>query len=158
MSGDYPLIESEWTEQRPNLPDRSDFFESDDDLDGRYAWKHFGNLNLAQAYERFCENPHFYQEDFMSMGGKAFAFYFPVIERYLFECTPKDDYDCKAWIIAEGIKIQLKSSTADAIKPLCERLLSLTGHVLSKLEPLEPDERARVQQAWTELKSMLEDH
>jgi len=153
--GTYALKESDWTEKPLNLPKRSDFFVSEDDLDGRTAWEHFGQLNLPQAYERFCEHPMHYQEDFMFMGGKAFAFYFPVIERYLFECSPTDEDDCEAWIIAEGIKIQLNSPTAEAVRPLRDRLLSLADHVLSKLDQLTATEQARVQDAWAELKSAL---
>ncbi len=76
----YPLNESERSEKSANPPEPSDFFVSEDDLDCRTAWENFGGLNLPQAYDRFCKNPHYYQEDFMFMGGKAFAYYFPVIE------------------------------------------------------------------------------
>jgi len=151
----YPLRPSEWIEQPHILPDQSDFFTSENDLDSKTAWKNFGFLNLPQAYDRFCENPHYYQEDFMFMGGKAFAFYYPVIERYLFECSPTDEDDCEAWIIAQGIRIQLKSLTAETVKPLRDRLLSLAEHVLSKLDQLTVTERANVHDAWVELKSAL---
>jgi len=156
MAGIYLMDEAEWADKRANLPKYSDFDPYGDGGDAMYAWDNFGRLSVPQAYARFCENPLDYQEDFMFTGGKAFAFYFPVIERYLFECTPTADDDCQLWIIGEGIKLQLKWPTASEVLPLRQRLLGLAEHVLSKLDDLEPDNEARVRKAWTELKCTLE--
>ena len=61
----------------------SDFDPVGGDLDAQYAWKNFGELTLKQAYDLFLTNPIHYQEDFMFMGGTAFDYYFPVIDRYI---------------------------------------------------------------------------
>src|SRR5262245_51618579 len=88
----------------PMLPQKQDFVVSANDLDGRCAWENFGGLTLEEANKKFRENPLIYQEDFMFMGGKAFAFYFPVIESFLRE-TPAglDSEETQAWILAKCI-------------------------------------------------------
>ena len=76
-------------------------------LDGQHAWKQFGGLTVDEAYSKFCENPDFYQEDFMFMGPKAFLFYFPVIEKYIKTVKPGDDLDdCCFWIIGCAMESQ----------------------------------------------------
>jgi hypothetical protein len=45
-------------------------------------------LSLPQAYAWFCENPLRYEEDFLFMGGNAFAFLFPVSPRFLTRASP----------------------------------------------------------------------
>src|SRR5687767_9278711 len=103
--------------QRPPapLPSEEDFEAVGRDacLDAKTAWEHFGGLSLAEAYELFIDNPVNYQEDFMWMGTVAFAYYFPVLDRYLREVVPTDeDDDCYGWIIGEGVKMQFATSTA----------------------------------------------
>jgi hypothetical protein len=76
-----------------SLPTESDFLEDHGCLDAQCAWKNFGGLTLDQAYERFCDNPLHYQEDFMFMGEPAFTFYFPVLDRYVREGIRDRDED-----------------------------------------------------------------
>ncbi|MEM9646820.1 MAG: hypothetical protein AAF989_17650, partial [Planctomycetota bacterium] len=73
------------------LPSEHDFDPHQGDLDAQYAWKHFGALTLEEAFRRFRENPEIYQEDFMHMGGRAFAFYFPVLDCFLRETVVLPD-------------------------------------------------------------------
>ncbi|MBL8820867.1 MAG: hypothetical protein JNL96_20010 [Planctomycetaceae bacterium] len=75
----------ERTEKTPEipLPTEADFDPYGGDLDAQCAWRNFGGLTLDEATNKFRERPEIYQEDFMFMGGKAFAFYFPVVEAYL---------------------------------------------------------------------------
>ena len=97
------------------LPTKEDFNPwGPDNLDAEHAWQCFGNLTLDEAHARFCECPELYHEDFMFMGGKAYAFYFPVIERFLYEVTEVADVpdDREAWILACGIQKQLRVDTA----------------------------------------------
>ncbi|MEM7232007.1 MAG: hypothetical protein AAF517_07535, partial [Planctomycetota bacterium] len=65
------------------LPTQADFDPWDGDLDAGHAWKEFGGLSVDEALAKFLENPGYHQESFMFMGGVAFAFYFPVVDRYL---------------------------------------------------------------------------
>lgn len=65
------------------------------------AWEHFGGLSLEEAYEQFCARPDIHQEDFMFMGCTAFRYYYPVLETYLHEAKPSDEFDeCEAWTLA----------------------------------------------------------
>jgi hypothetical protein len=57
------------------LPTETDFDPYQGDLDAQCAWKNFGGLTLGEAFVKFEESPETYQEDFMFMGGKAFARY-----------------------------------------------------------------------------------
>ena len=72
------------------LPSEGDFDPYHGCLDAQCAWRNFGGLDLDSAYRKFCENPSYYQEDFMFMGPAAFTFYFPVVDRYLREI--RSDY------------------------------------------------------------------
>ena len=60
------------------------------------------------------EHPEIYQEDFMFMGGKAFAYYYSVIDSYLRE-TPwlptEDRDDREAWILRNASRINFKAGT-----------------------------------------------
>jgi hypothetical protein len=69
--------------ENSSLPTEQDFDPWGGDLDAQCAWRNFGGLAIDRAKAKFRENPLLYQEDFMFMGTKAFAYYFPVIEEYL---------------------------------------------------------------------------
>ena len=155
----YRVDSAEWTELPIRVPSRSDFDEniSSADLDAEYAWKNFGSLTLPQAYVRFCERPDVYQEDFMFMGARAFAFYFPVVERFLFEFRARDEFDDgQAWILACGIKEQLESKFADAVTHLAPRVKKLADHVLADLGKFSilEEEQLRIAEAWRELQTV----
>ena len=93
--------------QENSLPTERDFDPWSGDLDAQCAWRNFGGLTIEQAKAKFCENPLRYQEDFMFMGGKAFAYYFPVVEDYLRsipDAASEDDHE--AWILAHCIRNQ----------------------------------------------------
>ena len=68
-----------------SIPTERDFLEDHGCLDARCAWENFGGLSLDEAFKKFCENPLSYGEDFMFMGEFAFAYYFPVLDRYVRE-------------------------------------------------------------------------
>ena len=69
--------------ESPELPIESDFDSVGSDLDAQTAWKNFGGLTIAEAYDHFNAHPGLSAEDFMWMGPRAFAFYFPVVEQYI---------------------------------------------------------------------------
>ena len=89
-----------------NLPNQKDFYQSELNLDGHRAWKNFGGLTVDQAYEKFCENPGYYQEDFMFMGGPAFTFYFPIIDRYIREKEFRIAFSGETRILCEGFRVR----------------------------------------------------
>jgi hypothetical protein len=149
------IIPGEWESDTSPLPTERDFTPFND-LDAQWAWKQFGGLSRTKAYERFLENPLCRQEDFMFMGGAAFAYYYPVIERYLYEAAEQsgEPDDREAWILAKGIQIQFSGELLH-LRHLAPRILALAKFVRSNL-PLyesESDGQQRIDAAWAELES-----
>lgn len=141
------------------LPSERDFDPHCGDLDAQYAWKNFGGLTLQQAITKFKERPDIYQEDFMFMGGKAFAFYFPVIEHYLCTLPPvRDGYRTETWILAHCIEAQFDATTSDYVLPLARRVVALSKFVLRDLSRFGDDarEQKRISKAWEKLKRHIE--
>jgi hypothetical protein len=143
------------------LPTKDDFVPwGPGDLDAENAWRSFGGLTLAEARQKFRENPAYYQEDFMFMGGKAFAFYFPVIEDYLRESPEVEGGygDREAWILAKGIQSQFETKTASYVAPLAERIVALSKFIQANIVSFGDDEeeRQRVSDAWRELDALLQ--
>jgi hypothetical protein len=106
------------------LPTARDFDPYRGDLDAKWAWDNFGGLSIERAYEVFIERPEIYQEDFMFMGGRAFEYYFPVIDRYLREVKVDRDTlgDCEAWILGAVIVAQIDSKGAKRTKRFLEEI------------------------------------
>ena len=140
------------------LPTEEDFDPWCGDLDAQWAWKNFGGLTLEAAKEKFPQKPECYQEDFICMGSRAFAFYFPVIETYLLD-TPVDyeGYDRCAWILAHGIKCQLQRETKSVVLPLLPRICNLIQFVQQNIERFDDDEaeQSRILLAWAELDEVV---
>lgn len=134
------------------LPTEADFGGS---LDAKSAWKNFGGLDLNLAYERFCEKPLFYQEDFMFMETTAFEFYFPVIDRFLRENITEDVFDDSvAGILGEGIFLQMQF----IISPeLLEKIESLTSYILNHLSQYSslPIEQQEIESIWLKIQQRI---
>ncbi len=135
------------------LPTERDFDPFRGDLDAQCAWKNFGGLSIDQAKAKFCENPLNYQEDFMWMGGKAFAYYFPVIEDYLRSATDVDDDDHEAWILSHCIQMQFDESNLSHVRHLAAQVIDLADFVRDNIRRFGADdnERKHVADAWAEL-------
>ena len=159
----YPLTAIRNPPIRGELPDEREFGAIGElmDLDAEYAWEMFGGKSLDEAYEIFRANPLCRQEDFMFMHPPAFAYYFPVLEKYLHEVNieeecPEGDYeleDCQAWILGEAFIFQFDEpeklpdlSSSD----LLSRVDTLVNYVLDNLCQYvrEPEETAKVKDAW----------
>lgn len=139
------------------LPTREDFDAWDGCLDAQHAWKRFGGLTLDQANAKFREAPDIYQEDFMFMGGRAFAFYFPVIESYLRESPAYvEDDDREAWILAKVIDNQFEVSLSDVL-PLASRVLDLAHFVKANIDRFDPEPNPEydVAVAWQEMEDRI---
>lgn len=142
-------------------PTEADFDPYEGDLDAQCAWRNFGGLTLEQAAAKFRERPDIYQEDFMFMGGRAFAFYFTVIVGYLHsfqdEKTAENDDgdDHEAWILAKCIQNQFAGRTAQFVRHLAEPVLTLSQHVRQDIAcfAYEPREQRRIVGAWIELET-----
>ena len=142
------------------LPTKEDFNPwGPENLDAEHAWQCFGNLTLDEAHARFCECPELYHEDFMFMGGKAYAFYFPVIERFLYEVTEVADVpdDREAWILACGVQRQLRVDTAPALLPLADRIIALAQFVQSNIGRFGDDseEWSEIEDEWRKVEEQM---
>lgn len=103
---------------------------------------------------KFCEHPMYYQEDFMFMGGIAFAYYFPVIETYIRNAPDTEPFgDHEAWILAKGIEIQFSGDNLAHVRHLKDRVVTLANFVHENIDRFGDDgeERQRVADAWCEL-------
>ena len=143
-----------------SLPKEADFDPSGGFVDAQCAWKNFGGLSLADASKKFREQPEYYQEDFMFMGGVAFSYYFSVIERYIYESQADADngFEVAAMrILAHCIKEQFGDSSEHLIRSIRPRILDLVVHVRANLSQYceEPDGQPRIDSAWAELQSRI---
>jgi hypothetical protein len=143
-----------------NLPTEHDFDPYGGDLDAQCAWKDFGGLTLDEARRKFEENPDYYQEAFAFMGGKAFAYYYPVIDGYLRETSPAADNcgdDRQVWILAYCIGSQFQVNTMPYVRPLKQQVLDLAAFVLQNLDRFAEDthEQRRIDAAWRELEALV---
>ncbi|NLT71795.1 MAG: hypothetical protein GXX91_14050 [Verrucomicrobiaceae bacterium] len=134
-----------------SLPTKQDFDPFGGDLDAQCAWRNFGGLSIADALTRFRENPIHYQEDFMFMGGRAFVFYFPVLDTFLreFRLTGHED-DSHAAIIGSGITAQFGWPTASHLIAIHPAIRSLADYVCSQTHMLaaEPAEQRKIARDW----------
>ena len=141
------------------LPTERDFDPFGGCLDARYAWKMFGGLTLDQARAVFREDPLNRQEDFMFMGGRAFAYYFPVVEDHLRGVADGSYYDRQARILARCIELQFSNSPLEpGVLRLAPRVLALADHVRGHLEGFasDEDERRKIAEAWDETAKTVE--
>ena len=147
-----------WNNSLEERPFKGEFDPYDGCLDALAAWEHFGGLSRDSAYTKFCENPEYYQEDFMFMGGVAFAYYYPVIERYILESSIEKNRGEGVeamWILAHCIKAQVDAKQVH--HHLRKRLQDLVAHVRSHLVrySADSDERGRIEAAWRQLEGTL---
>lgn len=145
-----------------SLPTEIDFDPYGGCLDAQCAWKNFGGLNMVEAHWKFREAPENYQEDFIFMGGKAFAYYFPVIESYLLE-TPdpndRDEIDFRpTCILAYCIQSQFTGDSLPYVIQLASRVQELIAHIHKTIGIYEavPKEQKRILEAWDELEAHMQ--
>lgn len=143
------------------LPNETDFDPYHGDLDAQCAWKNFGGLTLDEAFARFEECPETYQEDFMFMGGKAFAFYFPVIDRFLrrtIELPAGQRGDRQSWILPQCIKNQFEGREFRLVQHLRQPVLELCGFMLQNIHLFADDwsDVTEIERQWHELKQAVE--
>jgi hypothetical protein len=146
----------------PTVEDFTCTPKPEDDWDGFCAWKNFGGLTVDEAYQKFCQAPEHYQEDFMFMGDAAFTFYFPVIDRYIKEKEPEYQMDGKEYqfdgethILAHCIGMHV-SENRPSVRPLYDQLVKLCHFVLLGLENATNDQRRswspkEIKDVWAEL-------
>jgi len=141
------------------FPQEKDFDPHEGCLDAQCAWKNFGGLSIDEGYAKFCENPGYYQEDFMFMGWKAFVYYLPVIERFLKEVEPEDEYDdCEAWILGCAVESQVEEHKKKISEDIGTRLETLCDSTLArfKVMNLTEKDKKRILKQWTKTRKELE--
>ena len=95
----------------------------------------------------------------MFMGTAAFAYYFPVLEKFLHNVPDiEHDGDNEAWIISRGILTQFNSKDTSKIEHLKRRAIDLAKYVLDNIGRFGGDdkERKRVTNSWQQLIEQLE--
>lgn len=125
-----------------SLPSELDFDPHAGDLDAQCAWRNFGGLTLDDACEKFDEAPEVYQEDFMFMGGRAFAFYYPVIDQFLRKSAlipAVQRGDRQAWILPQCIRHQFEWNPHQSVLELRESVLELCRFMSENLGVFEDD-------------------
>ncbi|MGN6547170.1 MAG: hypothetical protein ACTHK7_19110 [Aureliella sp.] len=143
------------------LPTERHFDPYEGDLDAQWAWKNFGGLTLDEAKAKFWERPEVYYEAFMFMGGKAFAFYYPLIDSYLRETpllAPEDRDDRQAWILAQCIKHQFDGWNYPYVRHLKGKVIELCRFVRQNLSLFgaDPEELNQIDEQWASLQTHLE--
>lgn len=142
-----------------SLPTEHDFDPFGGDLDAQSAWRSFGGLSIADALALFRENPTHYQEDFMFMGGRAFVFYFPVLDAFLreFRLTEHED-DSQAAIVGSCVAAQFGWPTATHLVSIHAAIRSLADYVCSHTDLLaaDTDEQRRIARDWQRVYSALD--
>ena len=141
-----------------NVPTEPDFFREPRG-DAEYAWKVFGGLSLADAFERYLELPESYQEAFMWMLPTAFEYYFPVVDRYLRHVDvsqpdhPWED-GCQAWILGRAVEYQFHWKNG-SLPPayVVQEIEDLSRFVQRHLAHFSEDfeERMRIEACWQKL-------
>ncbi|XZE36711.1 hypothetical protein SH501x_002295 [Pirellulaceae bacterium SH501] len=142
------------------LPTERDFDPFQGDLDAQCAWRNFGGLTLAEACAKFEENPECYQEDFMFMGGKAFAFYYPAIDQFLRKsvCIPEDQRgDRQSWILPQCIKNQFEGNGRRYLLDLKDSVLELCRFMIENIHIFEQDweDLTEIERHWRDLDQFL---
>lgn len=143
-----------------SLPTELDFNPFHCDLDAQCAWKNFGGLTLDEAHAKFEKCPESYQEDFMFMGGKAFAYYYPVIDRFLRRTIeiPEDQRgDRQSWILPQCIKNQFEGHGNLYVRPLKDSVLDLCAFMIENIRLFADDWRdpAEIEIHWRELLELV---
>jgi len=144
-----------------DLPNATDFDPYHGDLDAQCAWRNFGGLTLRDASLKFEESPETYQEDFMFMGVRAFAFYYPVIDRFLRKTAdlPEDQRgDRQSWILPQCIKYQLEGSEFGDLLRLKQPVLALCDFMLDNIDLFAGDwsDAGEIREQWLQLKQTVD--
>ena len=117
------------------LPTASEINPIPEDLDGKYAVKHFLGKTLEEAEGLFRENSLHYQEDLMFMGPVAFRFYVHAAINYIQSPEAIGDPDiinCFAGIL----KVQL-GCAAEELAPVAAALASVCDYILEHYDQFD---------------------
>lgn len=163
------MTQNQFQDRSGPLPVERDFDPHEGDLDAQSAWKNFGGLSRSAAYQKFLENPSVYAEDFMWMGGKAFVYYFPVLERYLLVTPVWSEENGSEWCqvlgLGAAIQFQFTEDCLPEVRELAPRVLPLITQVKESIDACiasghpyysDPEIHQHVSKEWDELEQHLQ--
>lgn len=89
-------------------------------------------------------SPDLYHEAFMFMGDKAFAYYFPALEHFVYSLpnlTSEDDEreNPHGWIVAKSIECHFERQDNHCVLHLAGRVIELAKFVQANIQRFEPD-------------------
>ena len=97
----------------------------------------------------------------MFMGGTAFDYYFPVIDRYIREIRGEEEGDdCEVAILGSGVAAQFDWNGADPSDTLVGEIARLSEYVASHLgrySPAAKDQR-RIEREWNRVEEKIASH
>ena len=135
-----------------SLPSKEDFCGGGAP-DATVAWEDFGGLTLDEAYNKLVDDAVSYAGGFYWMFPPAFAYYFPIVDKYLREYEPSTDMDhCPAASLGSCLHSQFHWTTGAKPPPsVVEEIAALSDFV--KANPgrysSEKDEQMRILENWT---------
>ena len=93
----------------------------------------------------------------MFMGSVAFAYYFPVLDKYLRSVPSGDNEDdSDAWIIGRGVISQFSPAIADHVIHLADDILNLAEYVCHNIDRFgDSNEQNRASKTWQEVSSTI---
>ncbi|MBA4032756.1 MAG: hypothetical protein C0478_17955 [Planctomyces sp.] len=100
-----------------SLPTAREINPVPEDLDGKYAEKHFLGKTLEDAEALFRENSLVYQENLMFMGASAFRYYVQAAISYIQSEAADDDSDiinCFAGLLEHRLEFEAQELVAVA--------------------------------------------
>lgn len=96
----------------------------------------------------------------MFMGSRAFAYYFPVVDRYLrtVSLAPDDLGDCEAAILGSGIAYQLHPDHAPFPADLLSEIESLHAFVIQNIHryTATPEDLQNILREWTHVAEAIQ--
>jgi hypothetical protein len=122
---------------------------------------HFGGLTLQEASAKFDEAPEVYHEDFMFMGGRAFAYYFPVLDQFLrktIDLPSEKRGDRQSWVIPQCIHSHFFSVDLPFVSHLKTSIIDLCDFMLDNIDHFKDDwdDVAEIRHQWQRLKTDIE--
>jgi len=113
------------------LPSASDF-NIHNSLDEIRACEHFLGKTIAEAERLLAEAPHYYDEDFIHMGPKAFDFYMQAAINCVKVAT--DDDVIRAMRAAISTRFEINDLTLGT-----ERVLEMINYIVEHFDQFGPD-------------------
>lgn len=97
----------------------------------------------------------------MFMGGAAFDYYFPVVDRYIREVTGSEEGDdCEVGILGSGVAAQFAWNGAHPSPSLVSEIESLSKYVSTHLDQYSPStqDQRRIKREWDRVNEKIAEY